>query len=83
MLGWLVSVNRETAESAVRTLIRWAGDTPTRVVRSDEAFFAGDLDDPAPILSWHRADACAQRLQRACAIARAETNDSSRRTPCW
>ena len=61
MLGWLVFVNRKTAEIAVRTLISWAGDdpnregqpdTPARVVRSYEEFFAGYLDDPAQILSW-------------------------------
>lgn len=42
----------DTAENAVRTLIRWAGDepvreglpdTPARVVRAYEEFFAGDL----------------------------------------
>jgi len=82
MLGRLVSVNRETAENAVRTLTSWAG-TPARVVRSYEEFFAGYLGDPAQILSWRRANACAQKLQLACAIARAETNDSSRRTRCW
>jgi GTP cyclohydrolase I len=52
--------NRETAEEAVRTLIRWAGedptregllDTPARVVRSYEEFFAGYLEDPVQILS--------------------------------
>ena len=68
MLGWLVSVNRETAKSAMRTLIRWAGDdptrkglldTPARVVRSYEEFFSGYLDDPAQILSWRRANGCA------------------------
>ena len=51
---------REEAEQAVRTLIRWAGDdptreglldTPTRVVRSYEEFFSGYLEDPAQILS--------------------------------
>ena len=44
---------------AIRTLIRWAGDDPTRegllgtpdrVVRSYEEFFAGYEDDPAEIL---------------------------------
>jgi GTP cyclohydrolase I len=44
----------------VRTLIRWAGDdpnreglldTPDRVVRSYEEFFAGYLEDPVQILS--------------------------------
>ena len=68
MLGWLVSVNRETAENAVRTLISWAGgdpsregqpDTQARVVRSYEEFFAGYLDDQAHILSWRRANGCA------------------------
>jgi GTP cyclohydrolase I len=52
--------DRETAEEAVRTLIRWAGedptregllDTPARVVRSYEEFFAGYLEDPVQILS--------------------------------
>jgi GTP cyclohydrolase I len=50
---------REQAEEAVRTLIRWAGDdplreglldTPGRVVRSYEEFFAGYAVDPAEIL---------------------------------
>jgi GTP cyclohydrolase I len=52
--------SREEAEEAVRTLIRWAGDdpmreglldTPSRVVRSYEEFFAGYRDDPAQILA--------------------------------
>ncbi len=52
--------DRKTAENAVRTLIRWAGDdptreglldTPARVVRAYEEFFAGYLQDPAQILS--------------------------------
>lgn len=52
--------DRETAENAVRTLIRWAGDdptreglldTPARVVRAYEEFFAGYLEDPVQILS--------------------------------
>ncbi len=52
--------DREAAENAVRTLIRWAGDdptreglldTPARVVRSYEEFFAGYLEDPVQILS--------------------------------
>lgn len=52
--------SREEAENAVRTLIRWAGDdpsreglldTPSRVVRSYEEFFAGYKDDPAQILT--------------------------------
>ena len=43
-------VSRQEAEDAVRTLLRWAGDdpereglrdTPSRVVRSYEEFFAG------------------------------------------
>lgn len=51
---------REEAEQAVRTLIRWAGDdpareglqeTPARVVRSYEEFFAGYEEDPAQILA--------------------------------
>src|SRR4051812_29184360 len=50
---------RAEAESAVATLIRWAGDdpdreglksTPNRVVRSYEEFFAGYAQDPEEIL---------------------------------
>ena len=50
---------REQAEEAVRTLIRWAGDdpdreglidTPSRVARAYEEFFAGYQDDPSDIL---------------------------------
>ena len=53
------SATREEAEQAVRTLIRWAGDdpsreglqdTPARVVRSFEEFFEGYLIDPLTIL---------------------------------
>jgi len=52
--------SREEAEEAVRTLIRWAGDrpdregladTPARVVRSYEEFFAGYQEDAAEMLS--------------------------------
>lgn len=51
---------REEAEEAVRTLIRWAGDdpareglldTPSRVVRSYDEFFAGYRTNPADILA--------------------------------
>lgn len=51
--------SREAAQQAVRTLIRWAGDdpsreglidTPDRVVRSYEEFFAGYGADPREIL---------------------------------
>jgi GTP cyclohydrolase I len=50
---------REEAEAAVRTLLRWAGDdpdreglldTPARVVRSYEEFFAGYQIDPVALL---------------------------------
>src|SRR5215468_4769430 len=50
---------RKQAEDAVRTLIRWARDDPTReglrdtpgrVVRAYEEFFAGYLQDPNEIL---------------------------------
>ena len=50
---------REQAEEAVRTLLRWAGDdpsreglidTPARVVRSYEEFFAGYAIDPVALL---------------------------------
>ncbi|MEZ5978127.1 MAG: GTP cyclohydrolase I FolE [Planctomycetota bacterium] len=52
--------SREVAEEAVRTLIRWAGDdpdreglldTPARVVRSYEEFFAGYAQDPEAVLA--------------------------------
>ncbi len=52
--------SREEAEAAVRTLIRWAGDnpdreglldTPNRVVRAYEEFFAGYTADPKAILA--------------------------------
>ena len=51
---------REEAEAAVRVLLRWAGDdpsreglidTPSRVVRSYEEFFAGYESDPKALLS--------------------------------
>ncbi len=50
---------RDEAEAAVRTLILWAGDdpdreglrdTPGRVVRAYEEFFAGYLQDPREVL---------------------------------
>jgi GTP cyclohydrolase I len=50
---------REEAEAAVRTLLRWAGDDPTReglidtpgrVVRSYEEFFSGYAVDPVALL---------------------------------
>lgn len=52
--------SRAEAESAIRTLLRWAGDdpdreglldTPARVVRAYEEFFAGYSKDPVEILS--------------------------------
>lgn len=52
--------SREQAEEAVRTLIRWAGDdptreglldTPARVARAYEEFFGGYGEDPREILS--------------------------------
>ena len=52
--------SRAEAEDAVRTLIRWAGDdpkreglleTPSRVVRSYEEFFAGYGHDPKLVLA--------------------------------
>ncbi|VXC72156.1 GTP cyclohydrolase 1 [Burkholderia sp. 8Y] len=51
---------REEAEAAVRVLLRWAGDdprreglldTPARVVRSYEEFFAGYAQNPHDILA--------------------------------
>lgn len=55
----IVRPSREEAESAVRTLLAWAGEdpgreglreTPARVVRSYEEFFAGYLMDPVEVL---------------------------------
>ena len=52
--------SRAEAEAAVRTLLRWAGDDPTReglqgtpdrVTRAYEEFFAGYAADPAEILA--------------------------------
>jgi GTP cyclohydrolase I len=52
--------SRAETEAAVRTLIRWAGDdperegllnTPDRVVRSYEEFFAGYGEDPEEVLA--------------------------------
>src|SRR5208283_692638 len=54
-----VRPTREEAESAVRTLIRWAGDhpdregllaTPGRVVRAYEEWFSGYKDNPRDYL---------------------------------
>ena len=51
--------SRKQAEEAVRTLLRWAGDdpsreglldTPKRVVKAYEEYFAGYKDDPVNIL---------------------------------
>ena len=51
--------SRKQAEEAVRTLLRWAGDdpgreglldTPKRVVKAYEEYFAGYKDDPVDIL---------------------------------
>ena len=53
------SVTRETAEEAVRTLLRWAGDdptreglrdTPARVASAYREWFAGYGSDPADYL---------------------------------
>lgn len=57
--GTIERPSRAEAEAAVRTLLRWAGDDPTReglagtpdrVVRSYEEFFAGYVEDPVAIL---------------------------------
>ncbi len=53
------AIDRDTAEEAVRNLIRWAGDdpdreglrdTPDRVVRAFEEFFSGYREDPEEML---------------------------------
>ena len=55
----LIKPSRNEAEAALRTLIRWAGDdptrpglleTPARVARAFEEFFSGYALDPASIL---------------------------------
>jgi GTP cyclohydrolase I len=52
--------SREEAEAAVRVLLRWTGDdpdreglreTPARVVRAYEEFFAGYAEDPVELLT--------------------------------
>jgi GTP cyclohydrolase IA len=52
--------SRAEAEAAVRTLLRWAGDDPTReglldtpkrVAKAYEEFFSGYDDDPAAVLA--------------------------------
>jgi GTP cyclohydrolase I len=52
--------SREEAESAIRTLLRWTGDdpdreglvdTPARVARAFEEFFAGYAVDPVELLA--------------------------------
>ena len=57
--GQIIHPSRAEAETAVRTLIRWAGDdpareglidTPARVVRAYEQWFAGYDEDPAELL---------------------------------
>ncbi len=57
--GAITRPNRAEAEDAVRTLIRWAGDdpsregllaTPDRVVRSFEEYFSGYEEDPVKLL---------------------------------
>ena len=51
--------SREEAEAAVRTLLEWAGDdptrdglidTPARVVKAYEEYFSGYNDEPEKIL---------------------------------
>ncbi|HTI17586.1 MAG TPA: GTP cyclohydrolase I FolE [Trinickia sp.] len=57
---WVARPTREQAEDAVRVLLRWAGDdpdreglleTPARVARAYEEFFAGYRIDPREILA--------------------------------
>jgi GTP cyclohydrolase IA len=57
---WVARPTREQAEDAVRVLLRWAGDdpdreglrdTPGRVVRAYEEFYAGYNVDPREILA--------------------------------
>jgi GTP cyclohydrolase IA len=59
-LSGLVRPSRAEAEAAVRTLLLWAGDdpdreglvdTPARVARAYEEFFAGYGDDPVAMLA--------------------------------
>jgi GTP cyclohydrolase I len=59
-LSGLIRPSRAEAEAAVRTLLLWAGDdpdreglvdTPARVARAYEEFFAGYGDDPVAMLA--------------------------------
>lgn len=56
----IIRPSREEAEEAVRTMILWAGDnpdreglldTPSRVVKAYQEFFAGYTEDPEDVLS--------------------------------
>lgn len=56
----IIRPSREEAEEAVRTMILWAGDnpdreglldTPRRVVKAYQEFFAGYTEDPEDVLS--------------------------------
>ncbi|TDI63030.1 MAG: GTP cyclohydrolase I FolE [Alphaproteobacteria bacterium] len=56
----IIRPSREQAEEAVRTMILWAGDnpdreglldTPSRVVKAYEEFFAGYSENPEDVLS--------------------------------
>ncbi len=60
LLAEVARPSRETAEEAVRTLLRWTGDdpareglleTPARVVRAFEDWFSGYADDPEAFLA--------------------------------
>jgi len=66
-LSGIIRPSRAEAEAAVRTLLLWAGDdpdreglvdTPARVARAYEEFFAGYGDDPVAMLarSFHETD---------------------------
>ena len=59
-LSGIIRPSRAEAEAAVRTLLLWAGDdpdreglvdTPARVARAYEEFFAGYDDDPVAMLA--------------------------------
>ena len=80
--------SRAEAEAAVRTLLRWACDdptreglldTPSRVVRSYEEFFAGYATDPVAMLFYARSqkgdDGCGDRTDQTIEEALAVLDD--------
>ena len=72
---------REEAEAAVRTLIRWAGDDPTReglrdtpqrVVKAYRELYAGYGADPAAVLEYSATELQGPGYQTTAAATAAE-----------